>query len=222
MPINKESIMESRELIFQFEKKRNYFRIKSLLGKMLSIVGLTLLSPLFLIVFLSLKLTEPKAPVLFKQIRNGKDTKEFNIYKFRTMHVDAEDRMEELVQFNEVEGAMFKMKNDPRVTKIGRFLRKTSIDELPQLINVLKGEMALVGPRPPLPRELTEYSDYDMQRLMVTPGCTGLWQVSGRNELSFDEMVELDLTYIKKMSLWMDLKIMLKTFFVMVVPKNGY
>ncbi|MDT1957206.1 sugar transferase [Carnobacterium divergens] len=214
--------MESRELIFQFEKKRNYFRIKSLLGKMLSIVGLTLLSPLFLIVFLSLKLTEPKAPVLFKQIRNGKDTKEFNIYKFRTMHVDAEDRMEELVQFNEVEGAMFKMKNDPRVTKIGRFLRKTSIDELPQLINVLKGEMALVGPRPPLPRELTEYSDYDMQRLMVTPGCTGLWQVSGRNELSFDEMVELDLTYIKKMSLWMDLKIMLKTFFVMVVPKNGY
>lgn len=214
--------MESRELIFQFEKKRSYFRVKSLLGKMLSIVGLTLLSPLFLIVFLSLKLTEPKAPALFKQIRNGKDTKEFNIYKFRTMHVDAEDRIEELVQFNEVEGAMFKMKNDPRVTKIGHFLRKTSIDELPQLINVLKGEMALVGPRPPLPRELTEYSDYDLQRLMVTPGCTGLWQVSGRNELSFDEMVELDLAYIKKMSLWMDLKIILKTFFVMVVPKNGY
>lgn len=138
------------------------------------------------------------------------------------MHVDAEARLEELTQFNEIEGAMFKMKNDPRVTKIGRFLRKTSIDEFPQLINVLKGEMTLVGPRPPLPKELAEYSEYNKKRLTVVPGCTGLWQVSGRNKLNFNEMVELDLTYIKEMSLMLDLKILLKTVFIIVGQKNGY
>ena len=214
--------MENKYFIFQLDKKKNYIVIKLFTGKILALIGLILLSPLFLILGLLLKISEPKAPVLFKQIRNGKDTKEFEIYKFRTMHVDAEARLEELTQFNEIEGAMFKMKNDPRVTKIGRFLRKTSIDEFPQLINVLKGEMTLVGPRPPLPKELAEYSEYDKKRLAVVPGCTGLWQVSGRNELNFDEMVELDLTYIKEMSLILDLKILLKTIFIIVGPKNGY
>lgn len=222
IPINEESIMENRHLILRFNKKQKYLKIKSFLGKCVAAVSLILLSPLFLIVVLFLKASEPRAPVLFRQIRNGKDTKEFEIYKFRTMHVNAESRLEELIQFNEVEGAMFKMKNDPRVTKIGRFLRKTSIDEFPQLINVLKGEMTLVGPRPPLPKELAEYSEYDKKRLTVVPGCTGLWQVSGRNELNFDEMVELDLTYIKEMSLMLDLKILLKTVFIIVGPKNGY
>ena len=115
------------------------------------------------------------------------------MYKFRSMVIDAEDKLNDLLQLNEASGAMFKMKEDPRVTKIGRFIRKTSIDELPQLINVLKGEMSLVGPRPPLPREVKEYTPYDMQRLMVTPGCTGLWQVSGRNDIGFEEMVCLDI-----------------------------
>ncbi|MDW5523899.1 sugar transferase [Carnobacterium maltaromaticum] len=214
--------MENKYFIFQLDKKKNYIVIKLFTGKILALIGLILLSPLFLILGLLLKISEPKAPVLFKQIRNGKDTKEFEIYKFRTMHVDAEARLEELTQFNEIEGAMFKMKNDPRVTKIGRFLRKTSIDEFPQLINVLKGEMTLVGPRPPLPKELAEYSEYDKKRLTVVPGCTGLWQVSGRNKLNFNEMVELDLTYIKEMSLMLDLKILLKTVFIIVGQKNGY
>ena len=214
--------MENKFFMFRLDKKEKYTMIKIVLGKFLAIIGLVVLSPLLLLVSLFLKISEPKAPVLFKQIRNGKDTKEFEIYKFRTMHVDAEARLEELIQFNEVEGAMFKMKNDPRVTKIGRFLRKTSIDEFPQLINVLKGEMTLVGPRPPLPRELERYSDYEKKRLSVIPGCTGLWQVSGRNELNFDEMVELDLAYIKEMSLMLDLKILLKTIFIIVGPKNGY
>lgn len=219
---SKGSIMENKYFIFQLDKKKNYIVIKLFTGKILALIGLILLSPLFLILGLLLKISEPKAPVLFKQIRNGKDTKEFEIYKFRTMHVDAEARLEELTQFNEIEGAMFKMKNDPRVTKIGRFLRKTSIDEFPQLINVLKGEMTLVGPRPPLPKELAEYSEYDKKRLTVVPGCTGLWQVSGRNKLNFNEMVELDLTYIKEMSLMLDLKILLKTVFIIVGQKNGY
>lgn len=214
--------MQNKQFIFRFDKKEKYIVSKIFLGKILAILGLIVLFPLLLIVGLLLKISEPKAPVLFKQIRNGKDTKEFVIYKFRTMHVDAEARLEELSQFNEIKGAMFKMKNDPRVTKIGRFLRKTSIDEFPQLINVLKGEMTLVGPRPPLPRELAKYTDYEKKRLSVTPGCTGLWQVSGRNELNFDEMVELDLTYIKEMSLIVDLKILLKTVFIIVVPRNGY
>ncbi|MDO0874755.1 sugar transferase [Carnobacterium divergens] len=214
--------MENRHLTLRYNKKQKYLKVKSIFGKCIAGVSLILLLPFFLIIVILLKISEPKAPVLFKQIRNGKDTKEFEIYKFRTMHVDAEARLEELTQFNEVEGAMFKMKNDPRVTKIGRFLRKTSIDEFPQLLNVLKGEMTLVGPRPPLPKELAEYSEYDKKRLAVVPGCTGLWQVSGRNELNFDEMVELDLTYIKEMSLILDLKILLKTIFIIVGPKNGY
>ena len=202
-------------------KKKIYLKLKKLVDRILSLIGLILLSPLFLFIFLVVKLSNPKAPVLFKQIRNGKDAKEFEIYKIRTMHVNAEDRLEELSQFNEAVGLMFKMEKDPRVTKVGRFLRKTSIDEFPQLINVLKGEMALVGPRPPLPREVDKYTEYEKKRLTVLPGCTGLWQVHRRNELNFDEMVKLDLTYIKEMSLMLDLKILLKTVFIIVGSKNG-
>ncbi|WP_460291255.1 sugar transferase [Bacillus cereus] len=143
-----------------------------------SLCGLIFLSPIFLIVALFIKLEDPKGPVFFKQIRVGKDEKEFGMYKFRSMVVDAEEQLNDLLQLNEVSGAMFKMKEDPRITKIGKFIRKTSIDELPQLLNVLKGEMSLVGPRPPLPREVKEYTLYDKQRLLVTPGCTGLWQVT--------------------------------------------
>lgn len=135
---------------------------------------------------------------------------------------NAEEKLQELLQYNEVSGAMFKMKDDPRITKIGKFIRKTSIDELPQLFNVLKGDMSLVGPRPPLPREVEEYSDYDKQRLLVTPGCTGLWQVSGRSNIGFKEMVDLDLMYIRKRSLLFDIKIILKTVLVLFGSKDAF
>jgi len=135
---------------------------------------------------------------------------------------DAEAKLAELLEQNETTGAMFKMKNDPRVTKIGKFIRKTSIDELPQLINVLKGDMSLVGPRPPLVREVNEYTKYQLQRLLVTPGCTGLWQVSGRSNVGFEEMVELDLTYITTRSLTADIKIIFRTIFMLFGSKNAY
>jgi len=141
--------------------------------------------------------------------------------KFRSMVRDAESRLEALLPYNEVEGNMFKMKNDPRVTRVGRFIRKWSIDEFPQLWNVIKGDMTLVGPRPPLPREVKNYSPYDMNRLTVTPGCTGLWQISGRNALSFRDMVELDLAYITNRNLRLDLKIIWKTCVMLLVAKNG-
>ncbi|MCC6077603.1 multidrug MFS transporter [Bacillus thuringiensis] len=185
-----------------------------------ALCGLILLSPVFLIVAVLIKYEDPKGPVLFKQIRIGKDGKEFHMYKFRSMVVDAEEKLKDLLKHNEVSGAMFKMKEDPRVTRIGKFIRKTSIDELPQLFNVLKGEMSLVGPRPPLPREVHEYTEYDKQRLLVTPGCAGLWQVTERNSVGFKEMVELDLEYINKRSVIYDLKIIFKTIQIMI-KSNG-
>ena len=144
------------------------------------------------------------------------------MYKFRSMCVDAEEKLEMLLQHNEVEGAMFKMKNDPRITRIGKFIRKTSIDELPQLLNVLNGEMSLVGQRPPLLREVAEYTEYDRQRLLIKPGCTGLWQVSGRNHIGFNEMVRLDLIYINKLSIMNDFKIMVKTIKIVLQPDGAY
>jgi exopolysaccharide biosynthesis polyprenyl glycosylphosphotransferase len=187
-----------------------------------SLVGLILLSPMFVIVAILIKLEDPKGSVLFYQTRIGKNEKPFRMYKFRSMVSNAEEKLKELLVHNEIEGAMFKMKNDPRITKIGKFIRKTSIDELPQLINVLRGEMSLVGPRPPLVREVAEYTDYDKLRLTVKPGCTGLWQVSGRNELSFKEMVELDLKYIQNRSIGFDLKIIFKTFKVLLGAKDAF
>lgn len=167
-----------------------------------------------------IKYEDPKGSVLFKQIRIGKDGEKFHMYKFRSMVIDAEDKLKDLLKHNEVSGAMFKMKEDPRVTRIGKIIRKTSIDELPQLLNVLKGEMSLVGPRPPLPREVKEYTAYDKQRLLVTPGCAGLWQVTERNSVGFKEMVELDLEYINKRSVFYDLKIIFKTIQIMI-KSNG-
>ncbi|MBC1231608.1 sugar transferase [Listeria booriae] len=185
-------------------------------------VGLLLLSPLFILLFMMIKISDFRAPVFFKQERIGKNGTRFMMYKFRTMIPNAEEKLAELLQFNEVEGAMFKMKHDPRITKLGRFLRKTSIDELPQLVNVLKGDMSLVGPRPPLEREVAVYSVRDYRRLSITPGCTGLWQVSGRNDVSFAEMVDLDLEYIQKVSFSLDIRILLKTVRVIFIPNSAY
>lgn len=144
------------------------------------------------------------------------------MYKFRSMVSNAEELLDKLLEQNEISGAMFKMKEDPRITKIGKFIRKTSIDELPQLWNVVRGEMSLVGPRPALPREVMQYSSYDKLRLRVSPGCTGLWQVSGRNNLSFQEMLALDLEYIERRGIWLDVKVMLRTVKIMVFPNSAY
>ncbi|MEB5880300.1 sugar transferase [Enterococcus gallinarum] len=206
----------------EINSKYAYFFVKRLIDIFGSFVGLILLSPLFFVVAYKIKKEDPEGPVFFSQDRVGKNGIIFKMYKFRSMCVDAEEKLETLLQHNEVEGAMFKMKDDPRVTKIGKFIRKTSIDELPQLLNVLKGEMSLVGPRPPLVREVAEYSAYDRQRLLIKPGCTGLWQVSGRNHVGFDEMVRLDLRYISKLSIKNDLKIVMRTIKVVVQPNGAY
>ncbi|WP_031536214.1 sugar transferase [Bacillus sp. MB2021] len=201
---------------------RSYLVMKRAIDIIGSFCGLVVLSILFVIIALLIKLEDPKGKVFFKQLRVGKDGKEFYMYKFRSMASDAEERLKELLALNEVSGAMFKMKDDPRVTKIGKFIRKTSVDELPQLFNVLKGDMSLVGPRPPLPREVAEYSAYDKQRLLVTPGCTGLWQVNGRSNVGFEEMIEMDIEYIKKRSIKFDLLIIIKTIKVLFGSKDAY
>ena len=144
------------------------------------------------------------------------------MYKFRSMFVNADQMLDELKEKNDVEGPMFKMKDDPRITKIGHFIRKHSLDELPQFINVIKGDMSLVGPRPPLPSEVEEYSAYDKQRLYVIPGCTGLWQATKRNEVGFNGMVQLDIEYIKKAGLGLDLWILLKTVEIVIKPNESY
>lgn len=204
------------------EKRRFYLLTKRIMDFTGSIFGLLLLLPAFILVAIFIKLEDPKGPVFFYQTRVGKNGKEFKMYKFRSMVTDAEERLKELLKYNEVSGAMFKMKDDPRITKIGKFIRKTSIDELPQFINVLLGDMSLVGPRPPLPREVDEYTDYDKQRLLVTPGCTGLWQVSARNSVGFDEMVQLDLTYINNRSIIYDIKIIFKTIRVLFGSNDAF
>lgn len=186
-----------------------------------SAVGLVALGPVFLAVAIAIK-CDDGGPVFYDQIRIGKNGKKFKMYKFRSMRVNAEDEIEKLQEHSEVDGAMFKMKNDPRVTRVGKFIRKTSIDEFPQLLNVLLGQMSIVGPRPPLPREVADYTQYDKQRLYVKPGCTGLWQVTARNSVGFQEMVNIDLDYIQRRSIWLDLKIIFKTIKVIFVPNEAY
>ena len=195
--VKEDSLFLSEEDRISNNATKSYFWMKRCIDIVGATSGIILLSIIFVVVALLIKLEDPNGKVFFKQLRVGKDGKEFYIYKFRSMASDAEERLKELLSLNEVTGAMFKMKDDPRVTKVGKFIRKTSIDELPQLFNVLKGEMSLVGPRPPLPREVVEYSNYDKQRLLVVPGCTGLWQVSGSSNVGFSDMVELDVGYIR-------------------------
>ena len=186
-----------------------------------SLTGLILLSPLFLIVALAIKIEDPKGKVFFSQPRCGKDNKLFPMYKFRSMVSNAEELLEELKEQNEMDGPVFKIKEDPRITKVGKFIRKTSIDELPQLFNILMGDMSIVGPRPPIPHEVAEYTDYQKQRLLVKPGLTCIWQVSGRNSIGFDEWVEMDLEYIEKRSFWLDLKLIFKTAGVLFGDENA-
>jgi len=204
-------------------KQRGFYpTIKRISDIFISALGILLALPIIIVVSLLIKLTDPKGTVLFKQTRLGKDGVPFTIYKFRSMVHNAEELKQKLMEQNEVSGAMFKIKNDPRVTKVGRFIRKTSVDEIPQLWNVLIGDMSMVGPRPPLVEEVALYTPYQKQRLSGKPGCTGYWQVSGRSNLGFEEMVELDLAYIRKQSILFDFVIMAKTVWMVLARKDAY
>ena len=198
-----------------------YLFLKRAMDIVGSLCGLIILSPVFLIVAILIKLEDPNGKVFFSQERNGLHGKTFRMYKFRSMVHNAEELLEQLQEQNEQTGPVFKIKDDPRITNVGRFIRKTSIDELPQLMNILKGDMSIVGPRPPIPREVEQYTDYQMQRLLVKPGLTCYWQVGGRNEIGFDEWVELDIKYIKERNLWIDIKLIFKTVFVLFGDKTA-
>lgn len=191
-----------------------YKFFKRVIDVLCSLVGLLVLSPVLIGVSILIKL-ESDGPIIFSQDRIGYKGRKFKMYKFRSMVVNAEELKKKLSEQNEMSGPMFKMKNDPRVTKVGKFIRKTSIDELPQLINILKGEMSLVGPRPSLPKEVREFEPWMMERLEVKPGLTCYWQVSGRNDIDFEDWMKLDIKYVRERSFWLDMKLIFKTFFVL-------
>ena len=197
-----------------------YEVIKRIIDIVASFTGLILLSPLILIVSILIKL-ESKGEVIFKQKRVGLNGKEFYMYKFRSMVINAEELKEQLESQNEMSGPMFKIKDDPRITKVGKFIRKTSIDELPQLINVIKGDMSLVGPRPSLPKEVKKFEQWMMERLEVKPGLTCIWQISGRNNIDFEDWMKLDIKYVRERSLVLDFKLIFKTIFVLFGDKNA-
>jgi exopolysaccharide biosynthesis polyprenyl glycosylphosphotransferase len=195
--------------------------LKGLFDRFMAGMALLMLSPLFLMLAVAIKLND-KGPALFSQTRVGKDGATFRIYKFRTMVVDAEARLAELMPANDSDGVLFKLRRDPRITAIGAKLRKYSVDELPQLINVVKGEMSLVGPRPALPVEAAQYADHVRRRLVVKPGLTGMWQVNGRSDLSWEESVRLDLRYVENWSFALDLQILWKTVSVILRGSGAY
>ena len=198
-----------------------YLFIKRSIDRICSLAGIIVLSPVFLIVAVLIKIEDPKGSIFFCQERNGQHPNTFKMYKFRSMVNNAEELLKDLQHKNEQTGPAFKMADDPRITKVGKFIRKTSLDELPQLFNILKGDMSLVGPRPPIPREVREYNSYQMQRLLVKPGLTCIWQVSGRNNIGFDEWVDMDLEYIKTRNLLLDIKLILKTVKVLFGDSNA-
>ena len=216
--------MEGTHLGIENESTRGfsfYEVIKRVIDVVCSFVGVLVLSPLFVVIAIIIKFTS-KGPVFFSQKRVGRDGKEFKMYKFRSMVVNAEELKEKLASQNEMSGPMFKMKDDPRVTKVGKFIRKTSIDELPQLFNVLKGDMSLVGPRPSLPKEVAQFEDWMYRRLEVKPGLTCYWQVSGRNNIDFEDWMTLDIKYVDERSTWIDIKLIFKTVFVLFGDKNAH
>lgn len=201
-----------------FNAKEWQLFIKRAMDIALSLFVLTLTSPFYLMTAIAIKLNS-KGPVFFSQVRCGVNGRKFTLYKFRSMVVGAEMKKKLVEKMNEMDGPVFKIKHDPRITQVGRIIRKLSIDELPQLINVLKGDMSIVGPRPPLPIEVEMYQLWQRRRLSLKPGITCVWQVSGRNNINFDRWMEMDLEYIDNWSLWLDIKILIKTFFVVL---TGY
>lgn len=206
---------------FKVKEKPVYSFVKRAFDFGASLVGLVCLSPVLLATAVAIKL-ESEGPVIFSQDRVGLNRKKFKMYKLRSMVSNAEELKEKLLEQNEMSGPMFKMKDDPRITKVGKFIRKTSIDELPQLINVLKGDMSLVGPRPSLPKEVKQFEPWMYERLQVKPGLTCYWQVSGRNNIDFEDWMKLDVKYVRERSLLGDLKLVFKTFFVLFGDKNAH
>ena len=207
-----------------YEKERKNIQCKIFAAKKIldifgSLFAIILFSTLIIIIAIVIKI-EDGGPIIFVQERVGQNGVHFKMYKFRSMLVGADAMKNNLMSKNEIQGAMFKMRHDPRVTRCGKYLRELSLDEIPQFFNVLQGGMSLVGPRPPLPDEVSHYTDHDKKRLEVKPGLTGLWQVSGRSNLSFEEMVHLDLKYIDNRSIFTDIKIIFKTAEQMIKKNN--
>lgn len=202
-------------------KSRAYKLVKRFFDIVLSGIALVCLSPIFAITALAI-LLEDGRPIFFVQPRAGKDLKPFRMYKFRSMYKDADSKLKELLKENEQTGHAFKIKNDPRITKVGKFIRKVSIDELPQLLNIIKGDMSIVGPRPILTWQMEECSPYEQQRLIVQPGLTCYWQVSGRADIKWEQWVELDLDYIEDMSLWTDVKMIARTIPALFDSEGAY
>ncbi len=200
---------------------RVYFWVKHFLDVLLSITALIVLFPLVLLTAIGIK-AEDGGPVFYSQLRAGKNGKTFRFYKFRSMYVNADQKLDELKNKNESDGPTFKINNDPRITKVGKLIRKSSIDELPQLFNIIRGDMSIVGPRPPLPQEVEKYTPEQMHRLDVKPGLTCYWQCSGRSDLSFEKWMELDMKYIRERSLWTDFKIILMTVPAVLTGRGAY
>ena len=194
------------------KKKRLYWFGRRFQDIFFSGLALIILSPILLLTALVVYIDDPHGSPIFSQIRCGRDNKPFKIYKFRSMYCDAEERLKDLLKDNEMDGPAFKIKDDPRITRVGKFIRKTSIDELPQLWNIFKGDMSIVGPRPALPREVEQYNDLQKQRMFIQPGLTCYWQIQpNRNDISFDEWMALDLKYIEERSFLVDWKIIFMT-----------
>lgn len=204
----------------EYEKSYLYFFVKRIIDIVASLLGIIVLSPVFIITAIAIKL-DSKGPVFFGQQRVGQYGKLFKMYKFRSMVTNAEELLEKLKNNNEMSGPMFKMTDDPRITKIGRFIRKTSIDELPQLVNVLKGEMSLVGPRPNLPKEVEKFDPWMKDKLVAKPGLTCYWQVMGRNSIDFEDWMKLDIKYVKERNTWLDIKLIFKTVGVLFGDENA-
>jgi exopolysaccharide biosynthesis polyprenyl glycosylphosphotransferase len=195
--------------------------LKRFLDLVIATLGLVGSLPLWVAIAIAIKLDSP-GPVLHVQERVGLNGSKFRFYKFRSMYADAEKRLESLLEHNEATGPVFKMRNDPRITRVGAILRRSSLDELPQLINILQGEMSLVGPRPPLPREVEQYRVSDRLRLAVKPGLTCLWQISGRSNCSFDQWMEMDTAYVRNLSLKLDLAILARTVWAVLSCRGAY
>lgn len=212
-PESVDSLAEEKVKVdFIYEEKPVYDFIKRVFDIFFSVLALIVLSPLFIIISVVIMIHDRNLKPFFIQNRCGRNGKQFKFYKFRTMCVDAESKLEQLQEKNEMDGPVFKITEDPRITKIGKVLRATGIDELPQLWNILKGDMSFVGPRPPIPKEVEQYSDTDRLRLLVKPGLTCYWQVQPkRNSISFEKWMELDRKYIQQRSFWVDIKLILKT-----------
>ena len=196
----------------ELKSHKNYWILRRSQDVFFSGLAIVVLSPLLILTALAVYLDDPHGSPIFKQLRCGRDGKPFMMYKFRSMYVDAEERLNELLKDNEMDGPAFKIKDDPRITKVGHFIRKTSIDELPQLFNILKGDMSIVGPRPALPREVEQYREEWKQRMYVTPGLTCYWQIQpNRNDISFEDWMALDIKYIQERSFINDWKIIFGT-----------